>query len=381
MTTSIAVVRPAADPFERLSPLLAQFAARAAEHDADDSFVAENYAALREARLMSAAVPMELGGDGLGIAELSKLLRTIAPACSATALAYAMHTHVLALIAWRWRVQKAPVDALLGRAAAEQLVFISSGGSDWLESSGNARRVDGGFLIDAQKAFASGVPAGSLLSTSAVYDDPQAGPTVLHFTVPLAAKEVTIEPSWRAMGMRATGSHVVHIRGFFVPDAAVAARRPRGLWHPLFHLVSMIAIPLVYSVYVGVAETARDAALAVAKHKPMTPQMIDTVGAMETELAAARVALADMLAAADGQPGPQTTNRIFLGRANVTRGVLAMFDRVFEIVHGAGYLRSSPIERLFRDVQAARFHPLVPPVQRELAGRLALGLDIDGKAA
>jgi alkylation response protein AidB-like acyl-CoA dehydrogenase len=380
MTLSSAIVRQAVDPFERIKPLLPQFTARAAEYDAHDTFAAENYAALKEIRLMSAAVPAEFGGDGLQMAELSQLLRTLASACSATGLAYAMHTHVLALIAWRWRRQKAPVDAFLKRVAAEQLVLISSGGSDWLDSSGTARRVEGGFLIDAVKAFASGVPAGDLLNTSAVYDDPQAGPTALHFMVPLTAKEVTIEPSWRAMGMRATGSHVVRIKDFFVPDAAVGAKRPRGKWHPLFHLVSMIAIPLVYSAYLGVADAARAEALALARRRPATPQLIDAVGAMETELAAARAAHADMLAAAEGEPGPATTNRIFLGRTNVVRGLLATFDRMFEITHGAGYLRTSPIERLFRDVQAARFHPLAPAVQRELSGRLALGLAIDAVA-
>ncbi len=40
-------------------------------------------------------------------------------------------------------------------------------------------------------------------------------------------------------------------------------------------------------------------------------------------------------------------------------------------------MRVGPIERLFRDIQAARFHPLQPPAQREVAGRMALGLGLD----
>src|SRR5437867_9876288 len=40
------------------------FAARAAAHDADDSFVADNYKDLRAHRLFSAGVPAELGGGG-----------------------------------------------------------------------------------------------------------------------------------------------------------------------------------------------------------------------------------------------------------------------------------------------------------------------------
>jgi acyl-CoA dehydrogenase len=367
------------DPFERVEDLLPEFTARCAAYDANDEFVSENFAALKKARLMSAAVPVELGGDGLNQHNLSELLRAMARACSSTALAYSMHTHVAALLAWRWRNQKAPVDAVLKRIAAEQIMIISGGGYDWLESSGMARRTGDGFTIDAVKAFASGVPAGAIFNTSAVYDDPEAGPTVLHFMAPLSAKEVTIEPTWQAMGMRGTGSHQVRIDGFFVADAAVALKRPRGNWHPLFHLISIIAFPLIYSVYYGVAEAMRDAALQMAKQRPVTPHLIDQVGALETELAAARVALSDMLAASETQPGPESTNRIFQGRSNLVRALMATADKALELANGSAYLRRHPIERLFRDIQGARFHPLTPSMQRDFSGRVALGLPLDGK--
>ena len=49
-----------------------------------------------------------------------------------------------------------------------------------------------------------------------------------------------------------------------------------------------------------------------------------------------------------------------------------------QVLGGNGYTREYPVERLFRDVQGARFHPLPTHVQRRLAGRTALGLSIDG---
>lgn len=382
MSSTVALIRQPdvsqSDADTRLAALLPEIAANADHHDGNDEFVAGNYAALKAARLMSAAVPQELGGDGLDATALSPLLRALARSCSSTALSFAMHTHVAAFLAWRWRHQKAPVDAVLKRIVAEQIVLVSSGGSDWLDSSGIARRAEGGFVIDAIKGFASGVQAGSVLNTSAVYDDPQAGPTVLHFMVPLNSPHVTIEPNWRALGMRGTGSHQVRIAGFFVADAAVAARRPRGQWHPLFHMISMIAFPIIYSVYYGVGEALRDAAVATARRRPATPALVQSVGALETELAAARFALTDMLAATGGQPGPETTNRVFLGRSNIVRALTGVADKALEVTQGSGYLRQGPVERLFRDIQAARFHPLPTHAQETLAGRVAMGLDIDG---
>ena len=61
------------------------------------------------------------------------------------------------------------------------------------------------------------------------------------------------------------------IDGHVVPEAAVAARRIAGEWHPLFHMIATIAFPLVYSVYLGVAESARDIAIGLAKRKAGEP--------------------------------------------------------------------------------------------------------------
>jgi alkylation response protein AidB-like acyl-CoA dehydrogenase len=112
------------------------FAARAAAHDANDSFVADNYAAVKQRKVFSAGVPAELGGGGASHAELCALLRELAHACGATALALSMHTHLLAATVWRWR-QGQPVEPLLRRIANDESVLISTGASDWLESSGN----------------------------------------------------------------------------------------------------------------------------------------------------------------------------------------------------------------------------------------------------
>jgi alkylation response protein AidB-like acyl-CoA dehydrogenase len=355
-----------------------RFARRAADFDESEQFVEQNYAELQASELLAAGVPSELGGGGASHAQLCAIVRELAAHCGSTALAFSMHTHQVATNAWRWRHAKAPVEGLLRRVASERIVLLSSGGSDWLQGSGKATRVEGGFRIQARKAFTSGAPAGDLLMTSAVYDDPADGPTVLHFAVPMSSPAVRIEPTWRVMGMRGTGSHDVVIDDFFVPDAAIGGRRAQGKWHPLFHVISMIAIPLIYSVYTGMAEAARDLALARASKRRTDSHLLQAVGSMENELAAARLALADMIAAAaTDAPGPATTNRVFIGRAIVARSAIGTVEQAMQVAGGAAFYRACGIERLFRDIQAARYHPLQDGIQRELAARVALGLDID----
>ncbi len=166
INTGTAQQRPVIDIARDLGPV---FARRASETVDEDQFVAENFALLKSSGLLEAGVPMELGGGGADISELAAMLRTLAYHCGSTALAFAMHTHQVAVPAWRWTHQKATaVEPLLRRIATERIQLVSSGSSDWLAGSGKAEKVDGGYRITARKVFSSGSPSGDLLMTSAV---------------------------------------------------------------------------------------------------------------------------------------------------------------------------------------------------------------------
>lgn len=354
-----------------------QFAEKEAEADENDRFVADHIVRLKLSGLVAAGVPTELGGGGASLSDLCAVLRILGRYSSSTALAFSMHTHQVMVPTWRWHHQKAPVEGLLKRVATEQIVLISSGGSDWLQSSGTATKVEGGFLVTARKGFASGVPAGNLLMTSAIYQDPENGSTVLHFALPLNAQGISVEPTWQAMGMRGTGSHDVVLSNVFVPDAAIALRREQGKWHFIFHLISMIAIPLVYSVYVGVAESVRERAIQMAIKRRTDEHLCYMVGGLDNELTAAKLALQHMISTAIvSQPGFETTNQIMTGRTLVAKAVLNVADLAMEIAGGSAFYRKQGLERLFRDLQGVRYHPLREEVQRKLSGQLAFGWDL-----
>ena len=210
-----------ADWRSTVATLAPAFAARAAEMDEGDDFVAGNYAELKANGLYGAGVPRELGGEGLELAELCDMVRAIARACSSTGLAFSMHTHQVGLNAWRLKHQKAPVGPLLEKVARDKVLIVSTGGGDWLDSSGEAVKTEGGYRVNVRKPFASGSPAGDILATSAV-----CGEEVLHIGIPMKTQGLRIEQTWRTMGMRNTASHDVVLEDVLVPDAAVAAKRP-----------------------------------------------------------------------------------------------------------------------------------------------------------
>jgi alkylation response protein AidB-like acyl-CoA dehydrogenase len=374
---------PAAEPAARtdwvavareLGPL---FAARAAQHDQDDSFVADNYADLKARRVLSAGVPAELGGGGASYGQLGAVLRELASHCGSTALALSMHTHLVATIVWRWR-QGQPVEPLLRRVAAEQIVLVSTGASDWLDSSGRAERVDGGYRVSGRKVFGSGSPVGDLLVTSAPIDDPGDGPTVLHFAVPMKGEGVTVLDNWRAMGMRATGSGDVVLEGVFVPEGAVSLRRPRGAWHTFYNVIVAVAMPLVMSVYLGVAESARDLALRQVARKREDSDVWYLVGEMENALTTGQLAvqaMIDLNAEYSFAPDVATASAILVRKTIAAQALQLTVEKALETVGGGGLFRSMGLERLLRDIHGAQFHPLPAKRQHRFTGRVALGLD------
>jgi alkylation response protein AidB-like acyl-CoA dehydrogenase len=300
----------------------------------------------------------------------------MARACGSTALAFAMHTHQVAIPAWRWRHQKVTaVEGLLKRVAAERIVLMTSGGSDWVGGSGSATKVDGGYRIAARKIFASGAEIADVFMTGAIVR-PEGGPAqVIHFGLPTRAAGVSVLDTWHTMGMRGTGSQDIVIEDAFVPDAAVALSRDAGKWHPLFQIIATIAIPIIYAVYVGIAESARDIAVDLARGKPGRRHVVEAAGRMDTALRAAQLGHRWMVETAErNAPSAESVNEVMIGRAIVAENAIRTVDLAMEVAGGAAFYRKNALERRFRDVQGARYHPMQSGAQSEYAGAMALGL-------
>jgi alkylation response protein AidB-like acyl-CoA dehydrogenase len=358
--------------------LAADFATRAADHDANDTFVAENYAKLREAKMFSAPVPADLGGGGASYADHCAIIRAIGRGCGSTALAYSMHSHLLQALIWRHRHGAVPpAEPLLRRIAKDELVLVSTGGSDWLDGSGTLTKENGSYTFKARKIFGSGSPSGDLLLTTGIYDDPEKGPTVLHFGVDMHGPGVKVLDNWRTMGMRATGSNDIVIDGVTVQDAAVSVRRPKGKWHQFFNVVSPLIFPLISSAYVGVAETAREIAVAQAAKRRDDPVVQSLIGEMDTELLVAQAALDDMIALAstDYAPDVAKADLTFKRKTIISRAIVRVGYLAMETAGGGSFFRALGLERCIRDIQGVRFHPFHERRQYQFSGRVALGLD------
>ena len=353
-----------------------KLAATAEQHDRAGTFVDDGFELLRTNRFPSMLVPDDLGGGGATHAEACAVLAELAHGCPATSLAFSMHCHLVAAQVWRYhRNLPAP---LLPRVAANELVLISTGASDWLDSSGVATRVERGFTVTARKAPASGCPAGDILVTSARWPDAAEGPQVVHCSIPFDAPGVSIDETWDTIGMRGTGSHTVVLDEVFVPDDAVALTRTAGAWHPIWGVVVGAALPLIMATYVGVAEAAAERAIDLVAPRAERPDLALSIGAMLNRLTAARDTVGAMIRASDDLHFDSTieTASLVLSRKTIaTEACKDVVGLALEAGGGAAYSRDHLIERLFRDAHGAMSHPLPAAQQQRFTGRIALGLE------
>jgi alkylation response protein AidB-like acyl-CoA dehydrogenase len=343
---------------ERLSK---EFAKRAMDSDTSGEFVFENYRQLKELKFFSAMIPKELGGGDVSHSEMCEIIRIIGKGCGSTGLALSMHQHLIAASVWKYKKEGAN-KVMLENVAENELILISTGARDWLESNGEMTKIEGGYLFSGKKFFASQSATGDLVVTSAPYKHPELGEQVLHFGVPIKSEGVTLMNDWNVMGMRSTGSQTIAFDKVFIPDSAISLSRDRGEYHPVWNVVLTVAMPLIMSAYVGIAERAEEIAIEMgikyARNKAHLPYII---GELYNNLISAQSQWKAMYAKASDwrfSPSAEVTMDILSLKTNVTNACINTVNKAMEAIGGQSYYKKNELERLFRDIHAAQFHPL-----------------------
>ncbi|MFC9898311.1 acyl-CoA dehydrogenase family protein [Nocardia sp. NPDC127579] len=373
MTTTTADSRTATDWVARARAVGLTLRPEVAERDRTGELATAAFDLLRESGLSAALVPVEFGGGGATHTELGAALRELGRHDAATAVAFAMHTHLVATQVWRHHSGQ-DASALFGKVAAGA-ILVSTGAADWVGSSGRAVRVDGGYRVHARKGPASGCEAGTVLVTSFRWDEAPGGAQALHCAVPLGAPGVRIEQTWNTLGLRASGSHTVVLEDVFVPDAAISLARPADIWPPLLNVVIGAALPLVLAAYLGIADNAVEVATGLVRGR-VEPHTVQLAGEMTNAHTTAADLIAAMFTASENLRFAATDAYAArtLSRKTVAADKLVQTVRLaIETVGGVGYSRECPLEMHYRDIHGVHFHPLPRAKQLRFTGRVALG--------
>jgi alkylation response protein AidB-like acyl-CoA dehydrogenase len=376
---------------EEARRLVPRFTARAAEHDRAGSFPAGDFDDLRRSGFFGLLVPARLGGRGAGFAEYAEIAYELARGNGATALIFNMHASVTGALAGVTdeladalglppEALQARDDAL--RAAADgswYAVAMSERGAgsrlSQLKTSYTA--VDGGFRIRGSKTFCSGAGhADAYLVAARSAADPT---QVSQFLVP-PGDGLRVEETWDALGMRATGSHDLHV------DVTVPAGALLGGVEGLALVVAQLAphwmVASYAAVYVGVARAAVDAAVDHVTERKLghLPAIRARIGRADAEVAAARLAVLEAARRVDEAPGDAETNR-WVWRAKLLAGTTAaeVAASMLEAAGTSAMRRGHPLERLYRDARAGSLQPATSDVCADWLGVDALGGDPDSE--
>lgn len=369
-----------------IARLSAEFALRAAEHDADASFPFENFATLHDAGLLALVDPPSVGGKGAGLRDARAVVAGVARGEPSTALVLALQylIHVQIWLSPNW---PAGLRERIARTAATDGAVINvlrvepELGTPLRGAlpATVARKVPGGWRISGTKLYSTGAPILTWLSVWARTDD--AEPQVGAWIVPAGTEGVEIRPVWNHIGMRASGSHEVVFHDVFVPDGHKGDVRPPAEWAVPDEVVIAWNAALFATVYDSIARAARDWLLGFLHSRTPTalggaalstlPRLQEAVGAIEALLQTNRVLLRSLAAAVDGGTVPPV-HESQLVKYTVTNNAIAAVSKAVEITGNPGLTRDNPLERHYRDVLCARVHAPQNDMILTAAGRAAL---------
>jgi acyl-CoA dehydrogenase len=245
----------------------AEVAAPAARSvDKDSRFPREALDALKEARLLSALVPKELGGLGCGMIELAQMCEALGQHCASTAMVFAMHQIQVATIIRH--TEGAPhFEEYLRTLVAEQRLIASvtsevgTGGDMSRSVAALTPAAEGRSSFEKQAPTVSyGGYADDLLTTLRANPDAAPGEqvAVLH-----RADATTLEPSgtWDPLGMRGTCSPGFTVKAEVTPEQVLPA--------PFSAIAPETMVPVSHilwsHVWLGIATDAFDRARAFVR--------------------------------------------------------------------------------------------------------------------
>jgi alkylation response protein AidB-like acyl-CoA dehydrogenase len=371
--------------------LLDRFGQRASVYDRENHFFFEDFEELRAAGYLKLAVPYELGGLGLTLAEVAQEQRRLAYRAPATALATNMHLYWTGLAADLYRAGDTSCQWIL-EAAANGEVFAAGHGESGndvpvLLSSASAERVEGGYRFHGHKIFGSLSPVWTFLGIHAMDASDPTNPQVVHAFMPRSTPGYRIVETWDTLGMRATSSQDTILEGAFVPDRFISRVLPAGdPTDPFLGVMTAWAELTFAHIYLGIAERARDLSVAGLQKKTSialggkslvyNPMLQYAAAEMTLEIETI-AAFAERIAAdwASGvEYGPAWVIKLVAAKYRAVEGAKKVVDIALDLSGGAGMFKKNELERLYRDVRAGGFHPQNSASVHEIVGKATLGI-------
>ncbi len=335
--------------------------------------------------------PEALGGAELDFGALVDIGAILARGCASTAW------NLTNLASHHWMLAMFPEEAQ-DRVWGEDLDALIA--SSFIFPAGKARRTPGGYRLSGRWSFSSGVDPSAWNMLAGVVEAEAGGPPD-HRVFLLHRSQYEILDTWRAAGLKGTGSNDVACTDAFVPEGMTVSAddlkggpTPGASRHPgaLYRLPVFALFPLILSgIALGIAEAAQAGYVGSIRERASKYSGARLAELQSTQIrignAGARIDLARgamlaicakaMAEARDGRVPDLTTKMRY--RRDTAFATLLCVEAVDMICAGTGaqalYL-DNPLQRHFRDSHAVAAHiAFSMDAAASAHGRAALGID------
>jgi alkylation response protein AidB-like acyl-CoA dehydrogenase len=349
-----------------------RFAPRAAAIDREAVFPFENYADLRATGLLGICVPKAAGGLGADFSTYVMVAAEIGRHCGATALTWNMHvcsTMWAGFIADdldmtpEQRADHGRIRALhFDRVVNQGKVYAQPFSEGGAAASGKvpfgtlARKVEGGYVVNGRKIFASLSGAADYYGALCTLDRPGATQRdSLYLAVPADAPGVRVFGEWDPLGMRGTVSRNLEFTDVFVPEEA--RMMPEGLYFQ-----AAMRYPHMFATlsptYMGLAQAAYDFTVQYLRGEvpgmpPVKRRMYATkqvaVAQMRIQLEQTRALFLQNARDARIDPDRDTRMRLYAAHHTIMESANDIARLAIRTCGGQSMLKSLPLERIYRD--------------------------------
>lgn len=347
--------------------------------EAEEATPRELFAEAGRAGFLGIRYPAAVGGQEASVLAETILREEMARVCSGLAAALSVSSHLgtypIHAFGGEAQQQRYLVPALRGEKVSAFALTEPDAGSDVRSIKTRAVRDGSDWVINGRKTFITNATIADFMIVVA-YTDPGAGTDGMAMFVvdlPDPAAEVT---RLKKMGHLSSEIGEVALDGVRVPDEACLGGE-RGAWKKVMTTLGIGRV-VVSGGALGIAQEAIDLAVAYAKERQAFGAPIGTnqgisfpLARAEAQVEAARLAV--YKAAWLFDRGENPVKEVSIAKYLAGEAVLAATDTAIRVFGGAGYIRESKVERLYRD---ARYFPIVEGTgeihQKVIASRLGL---------
>ena len=333
-------------------------------------------AQIAEMGLFGYALPEEYGGLGVTMSEDVELAIEFGYTTPAFRSLFGTNNGISGQVIARFGDETQKKKYLPGLSAGELIgsfaLTEAEAGSDPSALRTSARRDGDSWVINGSKRYITNAPLADLFVVFArTNPEEKGGRGISSFVVETSTPGVTVGPKDKKMGQSGAWTAEVFFDDVHVPAEALIGEEGRGYAKALTVLsrgrlhIAALCVGMAQRVLdesVAYAATAKQGGAPIGRFQLVQAMLAD----MHAELLAARSMVRDVAARYDS--GEDTSVGPSSAKLFCTEMVGRAVDKAVQVHGGLGYLRTTPVERFYRDARLYRLYEGTSEVQRVIIG-------------